>query len=167
MTFKVNQALIGKKVLDKNIGFSFSPPKSCLQMDEDIVEKIRQQLKTKHSVPNSYLLEPYLVFLNEKNQSVCLVSILPGLTDADSAITQYQQAIDYDTEDRKTIQTVFLHNGFQVYQSLITASDKIQFKLVIPQKLNKSFQIDYIIPKTIYLDEVEAIESSIGTLLKL
>ena len=49
----------------------------------------------------------------------------------------------------------------------IIDKDMIQFKVVVPQPSNQSFQIDYVIPKSIYQDKVEAIESSIGSLLKL
>lgn len=167
LIFKVNPSLLGEKFLNEYYGFSFSPPKRCLQLPEEMVQKVKEQLKKEYSVTNSYILEPYQLFLNEKNRFACLISILPNFSNADSAIAEYQQAIFNYSKDRKVTQTIFLHNGFRIYQSLIINENMIQFKLVVPQTSNKSFQIDYVIPTTIYQDNVETIESSIGSLLKL
>ena len=167
LTFNVNHSLLEDKFSDQSLGFTFHPPKSCLQLPEEMVQKVKGQLKDEYTVSNSFIIEPYQFFLNEKDQFACLISILPTLSPADSSIDEYQQAIRNFTRNSQVTQDMFLHNGFRIYQSLIIRQNMIQFKLIIPQPLEKSFQIDYVIPKSIYRDNVEAIESSIGSILKL
>jgi len=167
LTFKVNQSLLGEKYVDKYLGFSFLPPKSCLQMSEAMVQKVKDQLKKEYTITNSYVIEPHQFFLNKNDRFACLISILTTVSNVDSTISKYQQAIFAYSKNSQVTQAIFLHNGFRIYQSLIISKDIIHFKLVVPQSSNKSFQIDYVIPKTIYQDELEAIESSIGSLLKL
>ena len=167
LTFNVDHSLLEDKFSDKYLGFIFYPPKSCLQLPEEMVQKVKGQLKDEYTVPNSFVIEPYKFFLNEKDQSACLISILPTLSPVDSSIDEYQQAICNFSSNSQVTQDMFLHNGFRIYQSLIIRKDMILFKLVILQPLEKSFQIDYVIPKSIYRDNLEAIESSIGSVSKL
>jgi hypothetical protein len=167
LTFKVNQSLLGKKYVDKYLGFSFLPPKSCLQMAEVTVQKVKDQLKKEYTNTNSYVIEPHQFFLNKNDKFACLVSILTTFSNVDSTISKYQKVIIAESKNSQVTQAIFLHNGFRIYQSLIISTDIIHFKLVVPQSSNKTFQVDYVIPKTIYQDELEAIESSIGSFLKL
>lgn len=167
LTFKVDNSLLGEKFIDNYLEFSFSPPNSCLQMSEGIVQKVKDRFKQEYTVPNSFVIEPHMFFLNENDQFACLISILPTLTNADNSIVKYQQAICTQYIDSQVSQADFLHNGFRIYQSLIISKDIVQFKLVVTQSVNKSFQIDYVIPKSIYQDNLKAIESSIGSLTKL
>jgi len=163
----VNQTLLGEKFIENDLGFSFSPPKSCLPISEEKIQKINDRLKKETAVANSFEVEPHTVFLNENDKFVCVISILPTLSDADSAIAGYQQAIESLYVNSQVSQAVFNHNGFRIYQSLITNQNIVQFRLVVIQTLGKSFQIDYVIQKSIYQDNLEAIESSIGSLTKL
>lgn len=167
LTFKVNQTLLGEKFIDNDLGFSFSPPKSCLPISEEKIQKINDRLKKETAIANSIGVEPHTVFLNENDQFVCVISILPTLSDADSANAAYQQAIESHYKNSQVSQADFNHNGLKIYQSLITNQNIVQFKLVVIQSQGKSFQIDYVIQKLIYQDNLEAIESSIGSLTKL
>ena len=165
--FKIDPALLSEPYHDSALGMIFSPPKGCSQMPGDMVFKIKNQLKTQAAMSVPFTIEPHQVFLNEENHFACLLSRLPSLANSDSAVCIYRQAI-LDTSSVKQVkQTVFLHNGFTIYQILTIDQKKIEFKLIIPQSGNRSFQIDYVVPKSIYADYIEVIESSIGSIKKL
>ncbi len=167
MTFKINPSLIEDQLNDPSLGFSFSPPKNCLKIPDKMVQEVKDQFKKEYAITNLFIIEPYLFFLNEQNRFACFISTLPALSSNDSLITAYQQAIHNHAKENYIKQDTFIHNGFKIFQSLIIGPESIQFKLVVPQPLNKSFQIDYVIPKSIYPNKIEAIESSIGSLHKL
>ncbi len=69
--------------------------------------------------------------------------------------------------DSDVRQGKFNHGDYAIYQTLVMTKDSAIFKLVIPQPAGKSFQIDYVIPFAFYKQNLEAIESSIGSIAKL
>ena len=64
-------------------------------------------------------------------------------------------------------QAYYPYRGLKIFQMRMESEQMIAFKLIIPQTDTSSFQLDYVIPKAVYLKNLEAIESSIGSLQKL
>ncbi|MBD3290273.1 hypothetical protein GF337_15825 [candidate division KSB1 bacterium] len=164
--FKVDPALLEAPYQDSTLGIVFSPPKGCSRMPKDIVIEVKDQFKTLNTISAPFAIEPHQIFLNEENHFACILSKLPVLANSDSSVYIYQQAIRDSTDEKQVKQTSFLHNGLLIHQSLIINPIMIQFKLIIPQSESNSFQIDYVIPKSIYADYIEVIESSIGSIKK-
>lgn len=167
MTFRIDSNLLGEKYVNQTIGFIFSPPRDCKPLPESIVDKVKDTLKTTYSSVDFLKIDPVKFFLNQETQFACLISILQDLTESDTVISNYQQALKNQNQNSQIKQTKFFYNGFTIYQTLIMTETTIQFKLVIPQPSQKSFQIDYIIPNSIYVEKIEAIESSIGSIKKI
>jgi len=166
MTFQVNQSLLGEKYIDDQLGFSFSPPKGCTKMPSNMVEQVKGELN-KYSVSFDLLvLEPKQFFLNEDERFICLLTKIPSLSLSDSSINFYQQVVENVAKDNTVQRSSYKYRDFLIYQNLIISKEMINFKLLIPQQANKSFQLDYIVPKPIYTTKIEVIESSIGSLLK-
>lgn len=164
--FKVDPALLEAPYQDNTLGIVFSPPKGCSRIPEDIVTEVKDQFKTQNAMSAPFAIEPHQIFLNKDNHFACILSKLPALANSDSSVYIYQQAIHDSTDGKQVKQTSFLHNGLLIHQSLIIDPLMIQFKLIISQSENNSFQIDYVIPKSIYADYIEVIESSIGSIKK-
>jgi len=166
MTFQINQSLLGEKYSDRELGFSFSPPSGCKQMPEHIVQHVKGEIQKSIVPSDSLVLEPKQFFLNEDEHFFCLLTALPMLALCDSSISFYHKVIKNSAEQSEVQHSTYKYNNFLIYQSLIISNKTIDFKLLIPQPDNKSFQIDYIIPKLIYANKIEVIESSIGSLSK-
>jgi hypothetical protein len=166
MTFQVNQSLLGEKYSDSELGLSFSPPSGCKLMPENMVQQVKTKIIKNLVSPDSLALEPKQFFLNEDEQFFCLLTALPKMALSDSSIKFYAQVIKNSSEGSEVQHSTYKYNKFLIYQSLIINEEKINFKLLIPQAERKSFQIDYILPKSIYANKIEVIESSIGSLSK-
>ncbi|MDW7681048.1 MAG: hypothetical protein SCK70_10810 [bacterium] len=160
MTFRVDKSLLAEKFVDRELGFEFIPPKDLLKVPADVLTDVQDQLP----LTDFFQIIPRQVFLAEQSEFVCIISWLPELIYSDSSIISYQRAVKSQTSNGEIRQTSFLYNGFRIYQTLIISDNVVNFKLLIPQPDKKSFQIDYIIPKNIYIEKIEAIESSIGSI---
>jgi len=167
MTFQINQSLLAEKYSDNHLGFSFSPPSVCVQMPKNMVQQVKGGIQNNLVSPDSLVLEPKQFFLNKNEQFFCLLTALPMLAVNDSSIKFYHQVIEKSAAGSEIQHSTYKYNKFLIYQSLIISEETINFKLLIPQPEYKSFQIDYIIPKSIYANKIEVIESSIGSLSKL
>lgn len=166
MTFRVDRAKLGEKYVNQELGFSFFPPKGCVPVPDRMLHVIRDSLATQFSPSEWFIIEPKVIFFDSENQFTCVVSSLPNITYSDSVIIKYQKAIKNQFSQFQVNQTNYYYHDFRMFQSLIVTSDRVQFKLFIPQPSNKSFQIDYVIPRTYYVEKIEAIESSIGSIEK-
>ncbi len=166
MTFQINQSLLGKKYSDSELGFSFSPPSGCKQMPKNMVQQVKGKIQKSLVSPDSLVLEPNQFFMNEDERFFCLLTVHPTLTLSDSSISFYHQVIENSAEQSEVQHSTYKYKNFLIYQSLIISEQMINFKLLIPQANHKSFQIDYIVPKSIYAKKIEVIESSIGSLSK-
>jgi hypothetical protein len=166
MTFQVNQSLLGEKYSDNELGFSFSPPIGCKLMPKNLVQQVKAEITKNLVSPESLALEPKQFFLNKNEQFFCLLTTLPMLVLSDSSIKFYNMAVKNSAAGDEVQSSTYKYNHFLIYQSLIMNDETINFKLLIPQAEHKSFQIDYILPKSIYVNKIEVIESSIGSLSK-
>ena len=166
MTFQINRLLLGEKYSDEYLGFSFSPPLGCKQMPLDTLQEVKAQIQKILLSSDSFNLEPKQFFVNAEEGFFCLLTALPSLALTDSSIVFFQQRIEKSAKNSEVQHSTYKYNHFLIYQSLLINSSTINFKLLIPQAEYKSFQIDYIIPKSIYANKIEVIESSIGSLSK-
>ncbi len=166
MTFKIDPNLLGEKFCCQELGFCFSPPRDCLPLPEVTVNQIKDSLKTSYPSVEFLTIEPIKFFFNQQTAFTCLISALPELAVADSNFAKYQQALTQQFPAEQVKQAKFFYNGFDIYQTLIMTDSFIQFKLLIPQSAQLSFQIDYYVPRQFYIENIEAIESSIGSIKK-
>jgi len=166
MAFQINKALLGEKYSDSELGFSFSPPSGCEQMPKNMVQQVKGEIQKSLVSPDSLVLQPKQFFMNEEEGFFCLLTALPSLVLSDSSIRLFQQVIENSAEQGEVQHSNYKYNEFVIFQSLIISKEIINFKIMIPQAEHKSFQIDYIVPKSIYANKIEVIESSIGSLSK-
>ncbi len=166
MEFNVKPELLAGRYQNKTFGFSFSPPKGCIELPDSLAKPLAEQLKSKISATQDISVEPVEFFVNEEDMLICIVSELKNFQANDGTIQQYQQMIRQTARNNNIQQTSYRYHKFQIFQSLIMSNDMVQFKLFFPQKDKPSFQLDYVVPKSLYVKYVEAIESSIGSVEK-
>ena len=130
LKFKVNASLLEARFTADDLGVSFSPPKGCAPLEQDLLRQALQRLPKEYAIGDSLFIAPRAIFIKQDERLICLFSALPKLLDGESTIKDYQRAI----ADR------------------MADSDVRQ---------------DYVIPFAFYKQNLEAIESSIGSIAKL
>lgn len=166
LLFKINPSLLGEKFTYEKLGFSFSPPKSCIPLSKEMSENVLKVIEGEYTISDSSFVKPIQFFFDSGQRVICLVSSLPKLEDSQDVIAGYEQAVMKKMENYKTKLGVFSHGGFVIHQMRIVTKEMVLFKLFVAQPSQSSFQIDYIIPLSFYGKNGEAIESSIGSLTK-
>ena len=167
LSFQINPALIEKRFCDNVLSFSFQPPKGCIPVSMSLFNKAREKIVREYSLDSSFAVEPRNLFLNQKERLICLVSALPKWPSFPLLLKGYQRAIDEWSKKGDIKTGVFTHRGLEIRQILTMGREQVNFKLVILQSGIHPFQIDYIIPQESYKNNLEAIESSIGSIEKL
>jgi hypothetical protein len=165
LAFRINQNLLGQSYRNEALGFAFSPPKNCLPLEQASLRQAEQKLLV-YTNTDSFQFELLNAFLNKQEQFTCLVTRILNMNSEDDQV-RYLQSINRKMSRFDVRPGIFHYNGFRIRQVLILTPDMVIFKLIIPQTIDKSFQIDYIIPQVNYKNNLEAIESSIGSLIKL
>jgi hypothetical protein len=165
LSFRVNQNILGESFRNEQFGFAFCPPQNCQSLSKESLTEAGKKLLD-FTQADSFHFELVYAALNPQEQFVCMVTGIENLrTEMD--MKKYLDAIKLKMGQYDIRPSIFNYQGFKVQQVLIMMPDKIIFKLIIPQPEKKSFQIDYIVPQVYYKNNLEAIESSIGSLTKL
>jgi hypothetical protein len=167
LTFRTNSALLGDRFVDRGLKFSFQPPKGCAPMPKASLDKARDKIVREFSLDGSFTVEPRNIFINQKEKLICLVSALPKLPLSQEHLKIYQRAVARQAKGVEVKQGLYRHGGLEIRQILIMNADKINFKLIVLQSNLNSFQIDYSLPRPSYEKNLEAIESSIGSVKTL
>ncbi len=164
--FRVNPEWVGPAIADSSLGISFQPPASCIKMPASFVDEVQAELVKQFAQSDDFSIEPAHIFIDEQNSFVCLISTLPDVN-SDSTADDYKAELYETWQENDVEQTEFIYNKFIIYQTLVMSPVRVQFILVVPRSAQSSFRIDYIIPKENYSGQIEAIESSIGSLNSL
>jgi hypothetical protein len=163
LSFRVDATLLENEFVEKNLGFSFSPPGGCTRLPDELTNRALASLPDESMTGDSSLVRPQHVFFNQKDGVACIISVLPHLTTKQSEILSYQNLVRQNFPAAKLDQGQFRHNNIDFSQTLIMTTNTVIFKLVIPRD-HRSLQFDYVIPQHIYIDKIRAIESSIGSI---
>ncbi len=163
LVFNVDSLLIGEQYTE--IGISFYPPKEWNQISSDLMASIEQSLQ---EMEDSSSVEIILqnVFLNQKNSCICFLSTfqktMPTVQIRDAYLTELFAG---DIQGSIT-EASYLHNGFNIRQLIHVQDDQVTIKLICISDDEHIFMLDYIVPSQFYEQNIRAIESSIGTLIK-
>jgi len=159
MQFNVDEKYINEQIKIEEINIYFSAPKNLILMDTVSFNKIQSDLEKKVNIlPNTYKLNLLNIFYDEKISFFCIISKI--MTE------NFDEIKKIFNENNKLKSDEFIYNDFKVFQILYTNENILNFKLLFNDTKNL-FEIDYIIPKQNYNEEIaRRIESSIGSIKK-
>ena len=161
MRFTVVDALLGPPVRLEDPPFEIRPPKDWLPLDSLRVARLGSSMNVGGDA--SFRLEPQRVFMDPASGGVLFVT----RWHADSAATWKQVAdrqremLDANKVGREVSHDSFVLAGQLCQQSLVQDSIRVAFKLL----LACGFQLDYVVPRSVYETQVELIESSLGSVV--
>lgn len=163
LVFNVDSLLIGEQYTE--IGISFYPPKEWNQISSDLMASIEQSLQEMEDSSSVNIILQN-VFLNQKNSCICFLSTFQKTMPAAQIREIYLTELFAGDIQGSITEASYLHNGFNIRQLIHVQDDQVTIKLICISDDEHIFMLDYIVPSQFYEQNIRAIESSIGTLIK-
>jgi hypothetical protein len=167
MSFYVDEELIGEQLQDGFLGISFHTPKEWLDLTEIVAPVIESNLDDE--IENKQFdLEVRKVYGKTDESLFCILTHY----DFGDFFANSEEAVDFLASGNSGQGDVLLdgyytYNGFLIRQVTYRNDSVLSIKLVSVGKENRVFTLEYFVPKDVYFDMLEIIESSIGTLNKI
>jgi hypothetical protein len=161
LTFEIDSTKLELTSSDQNLGIQFNAPKGWTPILPAVFEQFNKQDSSVFVEGSNVVVQPISIFLNNADKSLLYVSQIQNAQDSIS-IDGYKQSIQKHLVPTKMGD--FRKDGIIFTQFLIQNENHVIFKLLFFNSRNQLIQFDYIVPKDVYLAELKAIESSIGSL---
>ena len=163
LVFDVDPTRLEPAITDTTLNIKMASPKGWKAIDEPMLVEVIDGLGDK--LTQELQMVPRWVFVNEGSRAMCVVSRLEGeKVSLNETLKTLETA--YSTKFSKaTVQrTIFMKGAFRVHQLMVGASDFVLIKLICDAPQIPVFEVDYVVPKTVYEAELRSIESSIGSI---
>ncbi len=167
ISFRVDSEKIAKNLSFDSLSFSFSPPRGCIDLKGEIVNKFVHQGITERIDHDSTQIVIHYLGYDSSYAAYCTLSRIKPLNKNYSIksiveLTQKKLLRDFSEEQVRYAQ--FKVNNLNVHQFLIMPEDKVFFKLLINPAESIYLQLDYAIDRKKYQPYISYIESSIGSI---
>ncbi len=174
MEFRIDQDLLGPQYAFEDIGLLFSPPSGWGKADEQTVSLLRERLdRASEAAPISYGVID--LFMDDSAGTLCLLTVISSPDSASPFdLDGYKASILQSSEE--VAEAEFTVGSFRISQFRIVQPQIVTFKLLFRPAADPSgtgasreriCQIDYILPRDAFEEEIRKVESSIGTLESL
>ena len=160
LEFEINDNLLSDEISIDEMNLSIRPPIDWYEIVGEDFEKASQSIK---EADNLFSLKLKHMFVSN-NASTLIINEVGG-TDFDYLPDDFQSLLRDNFNVESILDSEFFINEIPIKQFIINISDKIIFKLFI-NNINNDLQIDYIIPRNEYANELRKLESSLGSLTK-
>jgi len=163
---RINEDLLGESYSDSLLAIEMRIPAAMTDITHDI-----EDLVTEIFAGSETEYEQELIFRKGYGDIDKLAFLLLFDFDYSQIAADREEAIevyiaDFSETAKVLQQWTFIHNGIRFHQ--LTSHDDflINIKLLAAGQENSLFALDYYMPPDLYLDYIETIESSIGSLTK-
>lgn len=166
LSFEINEALLGPSFADSTLRFSFHPPIGWEQVPDTTMEKVQEELSDVIGQENGIQVTPIRFFINKEKGSSCTLSRVIGLDlsrQAQGSLEEYESLLRAKFPGASVKKGTFRIHEINVFQFLITDEQRVIFKLLCSDFQKQTFQVDYVVPRSVYRQQIKAIESSIGS----
>ena len=165
LVFNVDETQLEPVVIDPTLRIKIAAPKNWKKIDDSMLTQVIDNLNTQ-PIPQELKITPRWIFLNEDSRAMCIVSRLndvdmaPDETLLKTLTTAYRNQFPKATVQ----QTTFMKDAFRIHQLMVIAPDFVLIKLICDAPETLVFEVDYRVPRDVYQTELQAIESSIGSI---
>lgn len=168
LLFEIDSLRVGAFYADPIAGFQFQAPKHWQPVADQLMEKLAAQV-TQPIQSQEIDFRPLTFFLNHENGSALSISRIISQTDTTwpQLRSQYIDLVKTNFQATEFKSGEFMKDEIQFTQFLIQTDKTVNFKLVFENRPGQIIQLDYIVPKNYYPNEVKAIESSIGSIKRI
>ena len=164
LAFNVDQTLLEPVLTDTELNITIAAPKNWKKIDDSVFAQVINELDLQ--LTENIKLVPRWIFLNENSLAMCIVSKLNGVGIAPDENLLKNLATAYQNQFPKATvkQAVFRKDAFRIHQLMVIADDFVLIKLICDAPKTLIFEVDYRVPRDVYKTELQAIESSIGSI---
>ncbi len=171
MTFTVNRQLLGDSLSLADQGFRILIPKNWKPLSESLARELSSKMEAREAASdtNSSIRPQIVSVFSLQNAGASLVISRVRFPKLDS--TEILQRLHYTEQTKRRIDSTslgiaeFMSNGVKITQYMIRTQERVSFKLLFKGRSSGMIQCDYILPTTIFQQEIRAVESSIGSIL--
>jgi len=156
--FNLNKSLLSDSSFISKTGFSVYPPKNWLKTDSYSTEL---QNKILNRLDNKLLA----IYKSDSTNCTLIISELPD-NNFDNIRRLFKKSNSYATKDSmwtKIEYSIFKYKTYEIIQIVSQNSEMIVFKL-FTHRLSELYELDYVIPRSEINLNMQAVESSIGSL---
>jgi len=156
--FNVNKSLLSDSSYISKTGFSISPPKNWSK-----TESYSSELKNRilNRLDNKLLA----IYKSDSTNCTLIISELPE-TNFDNIKRIFKKSNSYASQDSiwtKIEYSIFKYKTYEIIQIVSQNSELIVFKL-FTHRLSELYELDYVIPRSEISLNMQAVESSIGSI---
>ena len=167
MVFEVDSTLIGDRMVLSEDSIVFHPPAGWEWAGREVMAAVQERTRTADDESGAFEVEPIFLFTDGSSMSILSVSRIHMRQDSlsdESFLNEYRSFVGELPASSRVQEDAFLKEGCRIRQFLIQDEARIVFKLLFKNHRGNWFQFDYIVFREEYPEEVEAIESSIGSI---
>ena len=168
--FTVDSALIGARITDTALGFSFAPPNAWHPVPGKSlsVAQVEAKERSQEPVTKKERAAPELLYAwdHPSTGSVVLVASFMNFDTRDTSVTmqefeKYYRGLSPNADIRPTL---FSTKGFKVHQLMVVDNQRVVFKMVFSSpRLKMPIHFDFIVPRGSYPQLIKTIESVAGS----
>ena len=163
LIFAVNDSLLGPVYIDSTLGFTFHPPTGWEIVSDTIMAEAKYRLSEVIHSGDSIQIVPRRFFIDVQNGSACCLSQVRGLAVGNDGLLLYESQLKTKFAGTSITEGAFRIGDLYIFQYLITDPQRVIFKLLCGGPQVQTFQVDYVLLRSVYPRYIKAIESSIGS----
>ena len=163
MVFTVNHDLLGEEYSNQDLSFSFHPPIGWSDMTDYLADETSLIIDVNGQQTTSEILKLYGT---EENKAICsLIDYTAYTLQKDFNIAVDDLITELSVGKNILKKGSYLYNGFTIRQITSKDDGMVNIRLLINRNdRDQIFLLDYLIDFNAYSDNLEAIESSIGSI---
>lgn len=165
LIFEIDSTLVGPEIKLEEYNLSVSPPAGWDVLDSNLQDSLKAVVLSRLSGSEGFLIDPLEIIWEPKTSSILSISRIELENDS-VQIKDYYNAVEKSFKDQSIKKGYFRSRGLPFTQYLIQGNSQVAFKLITQATEKGHVQFDYVIPLNHYMDQLKAIESSIGSIHK-
>lgn len=164
MFFNVDTSLIQKEVAFSDIGIKIAAPKSWILLDSTKIPKINARSENAPPISVDSMVAR-AIYLDTLTKSLMVVSKIITPKKFEMLVRKYDTVMGKYYDSFTSQKASFKKGNMSITQYLLQNQQIVNFRFLGHTPSKSIFQIDFVIPKKIYSEEIaKAVESSLGTL---
>jgi hypothetical protein len=167
LDFSVNPSLLGPAVTDSSARITLRPPVFMLAVDPARFADIQERARSGQRSGDPFAFEPIMFFAKPDGASYCTVARFlhppPGGMNREW-IDRCRGATRKMVAPAEVKDDMFRTHDLVVLQFVILTPQLAMFRLICQGPGPAPVRVDYVVPRAEYQAQVDAIESSIGSL---
>lgn len=165
MNFNIERNLLGNKVECKEFGFSFNAPVDWNEAGKKELDDASQALTKTLAGKKDISINPLYIFIRSNGcvLNIANIKLSAQQNNLKDKIKVYESVFFGDHVPPDIKKTLYSKDGINIVQYLLQ-ENRIDFRLLFISAKGDLIQFDYLADKRNYLNEVKAIESSIGSI---